>query len=95
MILKLMYKFVFLYKLLYQKELSFSENDLQTYLKTVSIPALSKQQQYSWKDQITEKEFLKSLKSMQNDKSPRNDGISDEYCESFSNYIKKIFFISS
>lgn len=95
MILKLMYKFVFLYKLLYQKELSFSENDLQTYLKTVSISALSKEQQYSCKDQITEKEFLKFLKSMQNDKSPRNDGISDEYCESFSNYIKKIFLISS
>ena len=46
-------------------------------------------------DQITEKEFFKSLKSMQNDKPPRNDGISDEYCESFLNYIKKIFFISS
>ena len=84
----------FFYKLLYQGELSFSKNDLQTYLKTVSISAFSKEQD-SCKSQITEKGFLKSPKSMQNDKSPRNDGFSKEFYETFWNDIKKAFFISS
>ena len=71
------------YKNLFHENLSFSKTDLQNYLKTVSNPVLSKEQQDSCKGEITEKELLKALKSMENDKSPGNDGLSKEFYETF------------
>ena len=82
------------YKNLFHENLSFSKTDLQNYLKTVSNPVLSKEQQDSYEGEITEKELLKALKSMENDKSPGNDGLSKEFYETFWTDIKT-FFISS
>ena len=82
------------YKNLFQENLSFSKTDLQNYLKTVSNPVLSKEQQDSCEGEITKKELLKALKSMENDKSPGNDGLSKEFHETFWTDIKT-FFISS
>ena len=82
------------YKNLFHENLSFSKTDLQNYLKTVSNPVLSKEQEESCEGEITEKELLKALKSMENYKSPGNDGLSKEFYETFWTNIKT-FFISS
>ena len=82
------------YKNLFHENLSFSKTDLQNYLKTVSNPVLSKEQQDSCEGEITEKELLKALKSMANDKSPGKDALSKEFYETFWTDIKT-FFTSS
>ena len=82
------------YKSHFHENLSFSKTDLQNYLKTVSNPVLPKEQQDSCEGEITEKELLKALKSMENDKLPGNDGLSKEFYETFWTDIKT-FFISS
>lgn len=55
---------------------------------------MSKEQQDTCESEITKKELLKALKSMENDKSPGNDGLSKEFYETFWADIKT-FFISS
>ena len=82
------------YKTLFQEKLSFCNNGLKTYLQSVSIPVLSKQKQDSSEGLITEKELLQALKSMENNKSPGNDGLSKEFYETFWNDIKTIFLSS-
>ena len=81
-------------KNLFHENLSFFKTDLQNYLETVSNPVLSKEQQDSCEGEITEKQLLKALKSMENDKSPGNDGLLKEFNATFWTDIKT-FFISS
>ena len=81
------------YENLFHENLSFSKTDLQNYLKTVSNPVLSKEQQDSYEGEITEKELLKALKSMENDKSPGNDGLSKEFYETFWTDIKHFLYL--
>ena len=40
---------------------------------------------------LTEDELLISLKSMQNNKTPGNDGLTKEFYETFWNEIKHVF----
>ena len=61
-------------------------------MKTVSIIPLSKEQHDSSEGGITEKEFLKSLKSMQNGMSPGNDSYIEEFCGTLWNDTKKPFY---
>ena len=49
------------------------------------------QQVIKCEGEITESEFLKSLKSMKNDKSPGNDGLTKEFYETFWKEIKTLF----
>ena len=44
------------------------------------------------KFEITESEPLKSLKTMKNDKSAGNDGLTKEFLEPFGNKLKHFFF---
>lgn len=60
-------------------------------MKTASIIPLSKEQHDSSEDGITEKEFLKSLKSMQNGMSPGNDSYIEEFYGTLWNDTKKPF----
>ena len=55
------------------------------------MPCLSKEKQDSCEGVITEKELFQALKSMQNNKSPGNDGLSKEFYENFSEELKKPF----
>lgn len=60
-------------------------------MKTVSIIILSKEQHDSSEGGITEKEFLKSLKSMQNGMSPGNDSYIEEFYGTLWNDTKNPF----
>ena len=55
------------------------------------MPCLSKEKQDSCEGVITEKELFEALKSMQNNKSPGNDGLSKEFYETFWEELKKTF----
>ena len=60
---------------MYKETLSFSSNDLETYLNTISFPKLIKEENKILDGGITEKVLFIALQSMENNKSPRNDGV--------------------
>ena len=76
---------------LFKEKLSFKKENLTQYLENISMPCLSKEKQDSDEGVITEKELFEALKSMQNNKSPGNDGLSKEFYETFWEELKKPF----
>ena len=52
------------------------------------LPKLQEEQVTKCESEIKESEILKSLKSMKNDKSPGNDGLTKEFYETFWEEIK-------
>ena len=60
-------------------------------LENLPVPKLQEQKVIKCEGEITESEFLKSLKSMKNDKSPGNDGLTKEFYETFWKEIKTLF----
>ena len=73
---------------MYKETLSFSNNHLETYLNTISFPKLTKEKTKTLDGGITEKELLITLQSMENSKSPGNDGLTREFCITFWNEVK-------
>ena len=82
------------YKNLFNERQHLSEHDINNFLNTVSnFPQLSTEQSLECEKNISEKELLEALKSMPNDKSPGNDGLTKEFFETFWSEIKKNIFI--
>ena len=80
------------YKNLFNERQHLSEHDINNFLNTVSnFPQLSTEQSLECEKNISEKELLEALKSMPNDKSPGNDGLTKEFFETFWSEIKKTF----
>ena len=79
---------------LYKETLSFSSNDLKTYLNTISFPKLTKEKSKTVDGGITEKELLTALQSRENNKSPRNDGLMKEFYITFWHEIKAPFLLA-
>ena len=73
---------------MYKETLSFSSNNLVTYLNTISFLELTKEKSKTLDDAITEKELLIALPSMENNKSPGNDGLTEESYITFWNELK-------
>ena len=73
---------------MYKETLSFSSNNLETYLNTISLPKLTKEKSKTLDGGITEKELLIALQSMENNKSPGNDGLTKEFHITFWNEVK-------
>ena len=71
----------YFYETRFKEKLSFKNENLTQYLENISMPCLSKEKQDSCEGVITEKELFEALKSMQNNKSPGNDGLSKEFYE--------------
>ena len=73
---------------MYKEILSFSSNNLETYLNKISFPKLTKEKSKTLDGQITEKELLIVLQSMEYNKSPGNDGLTKELYITFWNEVK-------
>ena len=73
---------------LYKETLSFSTNNLETYLNTISFPKLTKEKSKTLDGGITEKELLIALQSMENNKSPGNGRLTKEFYVTFWNEKK-------
>ena len=73
---------------MYKELLSFSSNNLETYLNTVSFPKLTKRKRKTLDGGITEKEMFIALQSMELNKLPGNDGLTKEFYITFWNEVK-------
>ena len=63
-------------------------------MNEVSVPKLNYEDAIIYEGDLNELGLLKALKSMQNNKSPRNDGLTKEFYEKFWNEIKNLFMNS-
>ena len=89
------------YKSLFKENLNTSKEVIFSFLGNITPPTITNEQTLECEQNISETGLLKALKSMKNDKSPGNDGITKEFYEFFWNDIKnsisdsiKKFFIS-
>ena len=64
---------------------------MENFFNDVDIPKLSENQVKLSDEHLTEKDLYNSLKSMQNDKSPDNDGLKKEFYETFWTELEEIF----
>ena len=71
------------YQSLFSRKVQFQTNKLEAYLENIPLPKLTNEQTLSCEGIISEDEVFKSLKSMENNKSPGNDGLSKEFYECF------------
>ena len=69
--------------------------EIKNFLSHINIPKLSEDKRKLCEEDLTEKDLCDSLKSMQNDKSPGNDGLTKEFYEAFWNELKEIFIDSA
>ena len=59
-------------------KVQFQTDKIEVYLENILSQKLSNEQTLSFESIISEDEIFKSLKSMENNKSPVNDGLSKE-----------------
>ena len=67
---------------------------MERFLNKVSVPKLNYEDARIYEGDLNEFELLRALKSMQNNKSPRNDGSTKEFYETFWSETKNIFMNS-
>ena len=67
------------------------EAEIKSFLRHLNILKLSKYKSKLCEWDLTEKYLYDSLKIIQNDKSPGNDGLTKEFYETFWNELKEIF----
>ena len=63
-------------------------------MDNISLPLINNEFFNLCENDLTEDELLISLKSMQNNKTPGNDGLTKEFYETFWNEIKYVFLKS-
>ena len=57
--------------------------EIKNFLSHINIAKLSEGKRKLCEEDLTEKDFCDSLKSMQNDKSPGNDGLTKNFMKHF------------
>ena len=67
------------YETLFKTQEQKTAIEMETFFSGVDIPKLSKNQSKLCEENVTEKDLYNSLKSMQSDKSPGNDGSAKEF----------------
>ena len=83
------------YETLFQRpSQEYSVDDINHFLNTLDIPKPSTDQITRCNIDLTEKDLYDSMKSMENDKSPGNDGLTKEFYVTFWNDIKATFISS-
>ena len=76
------------YKGLFSENLNVSKNEIMQFLNLVSIPQLTEDQSKDCEFILSEKDLLLVLKSMPNNKSPGNDGVTKELYKIFWGDLK-------
>ena len=74
---------------LFTEKLQIQNENITAYLNQISIPLLTGEQSQICEDPISENELLIALKNISNNKSPRNDGLTQEVYETFWEDLKK------
>ena len=79
------------YQHFYNEKQNASEDSIRNFLNYLAVPSLTKEQSLSCKENLIEKETYSSLIRIENDKSPRNDGLTKEFHCTFWADIKDTF----
>ena len=82
------------YQSLFSRQVRVQTDKIDAYLDNIPLPKLTNEQTLSCEGIISEDEVFKSLKSIDNNKSPGNDGLSKEFYECLWDEIKKPFLAS-
>ena len=80
------------YDSLYRRQSTKTEHDCLKYLHNVNIAQLSQSERESCEGLLTKRECWKALCSMNNNKSPGNDGLTKEFYICFFNEISDFLF---
>ena len=77
------------------RKVQIETDKIVAYLENIPSPKLINEQTLSCEGDVSEdNKLFKSLKPMENNKSPENDGLSEEFYECFWDEIKKPFLAS-
>ena len=79
------------YEALFKKCKQKTTAEIKDFLNFTDVRKLSEDQIKLCEEDLTKKDLYKSLKSMQNDKSPGNDGLTKEFYKTFWDKLKEIF----
>ena len=82
------------YQSLFSRQVQVQTDKIDAYLDNIPLPKLTNEQTLSCEGIISEDEVFMSLKSVENNKSPGNDGLSKECYEYVFNEIKNPFLAS-
>ena len=85
---KINWELEYFYKNLFTEKSEFQKENINAYLSQINIPILIEEQSQTCEGPMTESELLNAPKSMPNNKSPENDGLKKEFCETFREDIK-------
>ena len=80
------------YQSLFSRKVQNHTDKIEAYLEFIYLPKLTNKQILSCEGIISKDEVFKRLKSVENNKSPGNDGLSKEFYEYYWNEIKNLFF---
>ena len=82
------------YEQLFRKTICNANSKIASFLDNISLPVINNDFFNLCENDLTEDELLISLKSMQNNKTPGNDGLTKKIYETFWNEIKYVFLKS-
>ena len=82
------------YEQLFKKTICNTNFKIVSFLENISLPVINNDFFNLRENDLTENEFLISLKSMQNNETPGNDGLTKIFYETFWNEIKYAFLKS-
>ena len=91
---KIQNKLLFFYETLFRNTSANTSEDCESFLNDAFVPKLNYEDARICEGDLNEFELLKAFKSMQNNKSPGNDGLTKEFYETFWNEIKHPFMNS-
>ena len=91
---KIQNELLFSYGTLFRNTSANTSQHYKSFLNEVFVPKLNYEVARICEGDLNELELLKVLESMQNNKSPGNDGLTKEFYETFSNEIKHTFMNS-
>ena len=81
-------------KNLFQKTIAESISDIEMFLIDIQLPTISDENYTTFEAEIAEDNLLVALKSIHNNKTPRNDNLSKEFYETFWEDVKDVFINS-
>ena len=76
------------YRNLFKSNCTKSHDDCKKFLNKIETPELTSEKANICDGDLVESELFKSLRSMQDCKSPENNGLTKEFCDYFWNVIK-------
>ena len=89
--LKIQHELRMFYEQLFKKAICNASSKIVYFLDNISLPVINNDFFNLCENDLAKNELLITLKSMQNNKTPDNDGLTKEFYETFLNEIKNVF----